>query len=218
MKTLTAFSRVALAAALIAVPGIAKERWELGVAGGYGFSKDVTVTNPTGEASTGFKTGPVVGVVAGNDVSRWLSGEARYTYRRNDLRVSQGSASAEFKGESHLLHYDFLFHGAKRESRIRPFFAAGAGAKVYRGTGRETATQPLINFVALTRTSQLVPMISFGGGVKVQLSDTLTLRVDVRDFVSPFPKQVIAPVPRAQLKGWLHDIVPMVGLSYSFGR
>lgn len=218
MKKLTVFSRVAIAAVSIAIPVSAQERWELGVAGGYGFYKNVTATNATGKASTGFKSGPAFGVIAGNEVSRWLSGEARYTYRRNDLKVSAGSASAQFKGESHVLHYDFLFHSAPRTAHVRAFFAAGAGAKVYRGTGAETATQPLINFVALTRTSQLVPMVSFGGGVKIRLSDSLLLRLEARDFVSPFPNQVIAPVPRARVSGWLHDIVPMAGLSFTFGR
>ena len=218
MKKLTVFSRVALAAVLIAIPAFAEEHWELGIVGGYGFYKNVKATNEAGEASTGFKSGAAFGVIAGNEMSRWLAGEARYTYRRNDLNVSAGSAGAQFKGESHVLHYDFLFHAAPRTARVRPFLAVGAGAKVYRGTGRETVTQPLINFVALTRTSQLVPMVSLGGGVKIQLSRSLILRLEARDFVSPFPDQVIAPVPRTQVKGWLHDIVPMVGLSFTFGR
>jgi hypothetical protein len=218
MNKLTVFSRVALAALSLTLPGFGAESWELGVAGGYGFYKNVTVTNATGEASTGFKSGAAFGVIAGNEMSRWLAGEARYTYRQNDLKVSAGSAKAEFNGESHVLHYDFLFHGAPSTARVRPFLAAGAGAKVYRGTGRETVTQPLINFVALTRTSQLVPMVSFGGGVKIQLSHSLILRLDARDFMSPFPDQVIAPVPRAHVNGWLHDIVPMAGLSFTFGQ
>jgi len=218
MNNLKTFCRIAVAAISITIPGFAADSWELGFFGGYGFYKNVTVTNATGEASTGFKSGPAFGAIAGNEMSRWLSGEARYTYRRNDLMVSSGSQEAQFKGESHIMHYDFLFHSAPRTARVRAFFAAGAGAKVYRGTGNETASQPLINFVALTRTSQLVPVVSFGGGVKIQLSKSLILRVDARDFLGPFPDQVIAPVPGAQLKGWLHDIVPTAGLSFVFGR
>ena len=218
MNKLKTFSRAALAAISITIPGFAAEGWEVGVSGGYGIYNDVTVTNASGQASTGFKSGPAFGVVAGNEMSRWLAGEARYTYRRNDMFVSSGSAEAQFKGESHIIHYDFLFHSAPRTARVRAFFAAGAGVKYYRGTGNERAVQPLSNFVALSKTSQIVPVISFGGGVKFQISPTLLFRVDVRDYTGPFPDEVIAPVPGAQLKGWLHDIVPTAGLSWVWGK
>lgn len=218
MNNLTAICRIAIAAVSIIMPGFAQEHWELGVAGGYGFYKNVKATNATGEASVGFKSGPAFGVIAGNEVNRWFGGEARYTYRQNDLKVSSGASKAQFDGDSHVLNYDFVFHLAPRPIRVRPFLAAGAGVKMYRGTGRETAFQPLIGFVALTRSVQVVPVVSVGGGFKIQLSSLLLLRVEARDFVSTFPDQVIAPVPRAQVRGWLHDIVPLVGLSFNIGR
>jgi hypothetical protein len=40
------------------------------------------------------------------------------------------------------------------------------------------------------------------------------LRVEVHDFATPFPKKVITPNLGAKVSGWIHDIVPMVGLSY----
>ena len=42
-------------------------------------------------------------------------------------------------------------------------------------------------------------------------------RVEVHDFLTPFPKQVIAPNQGAKVGGWLQDFVPMVGISYLFG-
>lgn len=206
------------AAAFLAVPLLAQESWELGVAGGYGFYKNVTATNASGEASTGFKPGLAFSAVAGNDISPWFGGEARYTYRQNDLTVSSRGTEVRFDGDSHILNYDFMFHLARRPAAVRPFFAAGAGVKIYRGTGRESARQPLSNFVALTRTSQLVPVASVGAGVKARFSELLSLRVEVRDFASTFPDEVVAPVPGTRARGWLHDIVPMVGLSFNFGR
>jgi hypothetical protein len=125
---------------------------------------------------------------------------------------------ALFGAESHVLHYDVMFHLARRPARVRPFLAVGGGVKVYRGTGRETAFQPLSNFVALTRATHMVPVVSAGGGVKFRLTELMTFRVEARDFATPVPTEVIAAVPRASVRGWLHDIVPMVGLTFTFGR
>jgi hypothetical protein len=202
----------------LALSGFAQEQWELGVAGGYGFHKDVTASNATAEASVGFRPGYAFGMVAGNEVNRWLAGEARYTYQQNDARVKAGNTQAQFDAQSHVLNYDFIFHLAPRPARVRPFLAVGAGVKIYRGTGRESAFQPLTQFVALTRATQLTPVVSAGGGFKMRLSELLTLRIEGRDFASTFPNEVIAPVPGARANGWVHNIVPLVGLSFAVGR
>src|SRR6476469_7535982 len=127
MSKTTNICKFVLILLAVAVSGFAQEeeRWELGVAGGYGFYKNTTATNKTGEASVGFKPGFAFGVAASNEVNRWLGGEARYTYRQNDLKVSSGGTEASFGGESHVLNYDFLFHLAHRTAKVRPFFAAG---------------------------------------------------------------------------------------------
>jgi hypothetical protein len=57
-----------------------------------------------------------------------------------------------------------------------------------------------------------------GGGVKIRLNELMTFRVEARDFASPVPNEVVAAVPGARVRGWLHDIVPMVGLTFTFGR
>jgi hypothetical protein len=210
--------RTAIGLVCLTFSGSAQEHWELGVAGGYGFYKNVTATNATGEASAGFKPGYAFGVIAGNETNTWFGGEARYTYRQNDARVKSGSTEARFDAESHVLHYDFMFHLARRPARVRPFLAVGGGVKIYRGTGRETAFQPLSNFVALTRATHLVPVVSAGGGVKVRLTELMTFRVEARDLASPIPNDVLAAVPGARVSGWLHDIMPMVGLTFTFGK
>jgi hypothetical protein len=192
-----------------------REAWEIGVAAGYGFSRDVKIESATAQASGGLRPGFAFGVVAGNHVRSWLSGEARYTYRQNDLRLSGGGAEARFDAESHVLHYDFLFSAGKRGS-IQPFLAAGAGIRYFRGTGRESSSQALSRVAILTRTDDLRPLISLGAGIRIPLSSLLSLRVEARDYLSPFPTEVIAPVPGARTSGWLHDFVPMVGLSFTF--
>jgi hypothetical protein len=60
------------------------------------------------------------------------------------------------------------------------------------------------------------PLVSVGAGVKVSMGKRLLLRVEFRDYMSPFPTQVIAPSPGAKLGGWMHDLLPQAGVSYSF--
>lgn len=216
--TITSISRIIPALLCLAIPGLAQERWEVGLSAGYGFYKNVTAANSAGEASVGFKPGVAFGVFGSDQIKGWLAGEARYTYRQNDAFVASRGTESRFDAESHALHYDLIFDLPRRSSAVRPFLAAGGGVKVYRGTGREAAFQPLSNFAVLTRATQVVPLVSVGGGVKVELSRLITLRVEARDYASTFPSEVIAPVPRARAHGWLHDFVPMVGLSFRLGR
>ena len=114
------------------------------------------------------------------------------------------------------MHYDFLLHFAPSEAHIRPFVAAGAGVKVYSGTGKEQAFQPLSNIGLLTRTNQLEPLVSVGAGLKVSLAKAMLLRLEVHDYLTPFPKNVIAPAQGAKISGWLSDFVVSGGLSFLF--
>ena len=145
-----------------------------------------------------------------------LGGEFRYTYRKSDLKVTSGSASAKFRGDSHAAHYDLLFHLRPRESKVRPFFAIGGGLKVYRGTDVESSRQTLSNLAVLTHTQEVKPLLSVGAGVRKKLGRAAALRLDFRDYITPFPKQVIAPGPGARIGGWVHDFVGLVGLSVLF--
>jgi hypothetical protein len=99
---------------------------------------------------------------------------------------------------------------------VQPFAAGGGGARIFRGNGTETAFQALSSFAILTRTQEVKALISVGGGVKYDLSDRLRFRAEFRDYISPFPQQVIAPVDGSKVSGWLHDFTPMAGVSYVF--
>ncbi len=213
--------RIVLACVVLMLVGLAAtdclaQEWSLGVAGGFGFTRNLTVTNSTGSGKAGFKPGLAVGAYAGNDMYERWGGELRYLYRVSNLKVSGGGQEAGFSGETHVVHYDFLYHTADRDAKVRPFLAAGGGVKVFRGTGIERAFQPASKFALLTRDQEVLGMVSVGGGVKVALSDMMHLRVDFRDYISPFPTQIVAPAPGAKLKGWLHDFVPMVGVGFQF--
>ena len=192
------------------------QSWEAGGAAGAGLAPGVTASNAAGHAITGFTDSPAFGVYIGQDISKRLGGEIRYTLRTGDLRLSSGSTKAVFGGQSHLVHYDLLMYGRPPRSKARPFVSVGGGARISRGTGPEVVYQPLWQYALLTKTRQAQAVVSLGGGVKWRLSRALVLRVEVRDYLSPFPKQVIEPAGSTKIGGWLHDIVPLVGFGVAF--
>ena len=192
------------------------QKWELGGITGGGFSNNFTVSNPTGSASTGFSPGVAVGGFIGQNLYRQLGGELRYTFQFSNLKLSGGGSEASFRGQAHTVQYNVLWHARPVRSRIRPFVGVGAGMRVFRGTGEESAYQALSGLALLTKTQEWKLMAAAGGGVKYRLTPRLSLRAELWDYATPFPSRVIAASPGAQLGGWLHDIVPMVGLTFVY--
>lgn len=202
---------------LAILPGLSfGQHWEVGGSGGYNFLRDVDVTAGTVTGKTGFDSGFAAGAVLGNNLHRLIGGEIRYTYQKQDLKVTSGSSQATLDGRAHALHYDVLIHATPRESAIRPFFAIGAGVKYYQGTGTETAFQPLSNLVLLTRTNEAQPLVSVGGGVKVAVGKRALVRFDFRDYATPLPTSLLVTPPNSSASGWIHDFVFLVGLSATF--
>ncbi len=201
-------------AALFALPGCFAGEFELGVAGGGHLVRGATVTAPAGTAKAGFKGGFAVGAVAGQRLYKTVTGEVRYSYLPGDLKLSSGGADVAFKGDAHAIHYDFLIHPYSSEAKVQPFAAGGAGVKVFRGAGKEAAYQQLSQFAYLTKTSEWKPMVSVGGGIRAKVAPKVSLRVEFRDYITPFPKNVIAPGRGASINGWLHDFVSMAGISF----
>src|SRR5690349_17703260 len=189
------------------------QTWEVGGAGGYGASRDLSVAAGSANGSAGLSPGFAFGALLGNQISRRIGGEVRYTYRSNDLRVSSGSTKATAGAESHAIHYDVLIHAASGEAPVRPFLAAGAGVRLYRGTGSEPSFQPLGNLVVLTHTNEAQPLISIGGGVKFSIARHAILRLDFRDYATPLPTSLLAAPPNSKIRGWVHDFVFLIGIS-----
>jgi hypothetical protein len=74
-----------------------------------------------------------------------------------------------------------------------------------------------MQYVYFTKTRQNEPMASVGAGVRWPLARKVFLRTEFRDFITPFPEQVITPAMGATLKGdWLHNLVPMAGIGCVF--
>lgn len=192
------------------------QQWEVGASAGYGLYRDVSVVNGSLSGKAGFQSGVALSGVFANESAGHLGGEIRYTYRSDDLRVKSGSVSATAGAQSHALHYDLLIHPKASETKPRPFLALGGGVKYYRGTGAEPVFQPLSNLVVLTHTSELQPLISAGGGIKIPMSRHSLIRLDFRDYMTPFPSSLLARRANTTGNGWMHDFVLMVGFSGTF--
>ena len=192
------------------------QQWEFGGLGGGGFLSDVAVAGPVGSATAGFQTGAAFGAFFGHNTYNHIGGELRYAYLQNNLQLSSGGSSVSFAGVAHVLHYDLILRTNPRNSRVQFFAAIGGGMKVFRGTGTEAAYQPLSQYGYFTKTQVLKPMTSVGGGMKFIIARRVFLRTEFRDYITAFPKDLIAPAPGAKFGSILHDFVPMVGLSYEF--
>jgi hypothetical protein len=204
-----------MTAALTVLPAFA-QKYEFSVGGGGSFYQSHNVTNPKGDASAGFNTGWAATVAVGQNMYSHVGGEIRYTYLHNEANLSAGSAKATFGAEAHAIHYDFLIHATPVGSRIRPYVAAGGGIKFFRGTGTEVPFQPLSSVALLTKTTEVIGLLSVGGGGKLALTNRMMFRVDVHDYITPFPKKIITPALNSTASGWFNNIVATAGVSFAF--
>ena len=197
-------------------PSVMAQKWEFGggVGGSFYLSRDIS--NGAAKASAKIETNVASGVWLGENLSNKWGGEIRYDFQRGDLQLKNGAASASFSGDTHAVHYDILWHATSRGSKVRPFLAAGAGFKVYRGTGAELPSQPLSQFALLTKGNELKALLSLGAGVKWQATPALQVRLEVHDYITPFPKEIIAPNVGSHVSGILQNIVPMIAIAYTF--
>jgi hypothetical protein len=204
---------VALACAAL---GCSAQQWELGAAGGYGIYRNGSIYAPAGKATAGIRNRFVISAAIGEDLYQHLSGEFRYTYHDGDPFMQVGGVRTNLQGQSHAFHYDLLFQARPREARIRPFVAAGLGAKWFRVTGPDNPSQPLHSIGLLTATNDIKPLVSAGGGIQVTIRPHVRLRLDFRDYITPFPKKIIEPAPFGTARGILHQFTPLAGISFGF--
>ena len=190
------------------------QQWEFGGMGGGGFLNHVGVTAPAGAATAGFANGAAFGGYVGFNSYKHIGGEIRYTFMQSNLKLSSGGSEATFNGNAHAIHYDVVFHTNRDGAKTQLFAAVGGGAKIFRGTGAEHAAQDLSSFGYFTKTQQFLPMGTVAAGVKVKIAPRVFLRAEIRDYITAFPKDVIAPPPGVKYGTLLNDIVPMVGIGF----
>ena len=195
----------------------AQENYEFGGLVAGSIYKGTSVDSGSTSGTLGYKPGPGGGFYFDQNMSGHWGGELRYLYARNELKVSSGGAEATFSGQTHNVGYDVLLHLTHPDARIRPFAAVGIGLKIYQGTGEERTVQPLSNLAVLTNTNQTEFAGDFGGGIKIRLGGRLTVRLEVRDYVTQVPDKVFARVPGSHISGnAFHQIVPAFGIGYTF--
>ena len=190
------------------------QQWEFGGSAGAGFLSNVNVSGPVGSATAGFETGGAFGAFFGQNLYPHWSGELHYMYLQSDLHISSDGTNASFNGHAQVVHYDILYHTNRKGSKMQAFVAAGGGMKIFSGTGSPQAYQANYQYGYLTNTRQLKPMGDAGAGLRFELRPGLFMRMEFRDYVTPFPAQLIAPAPGAKYGKILNDFVPMASVSY----
>jgi len=214
MKSLLQLCTAAGLLMLVSIESALAQKWEVGGGAGGSFYTAKSVTRAGLSADAKFDSGWGATGYVGQNLNRVVGGEIRYSFLKNDAKLVSGSQQATFGANAHAIHYDVLLHATKPGSAVRPFVAIGGGVKLYQGTGKEVVAQPLGNLAFLTKTTEIKPMITFGAGVKLNVSKRVGFRVEVKDYFSQFPKEVIAPASGSKLSGdWIHNFVAMVSIS-----
>jgi hypothetical protein len=206
-----------LIVAAAACPAFAQQ-WEVGGGAGLSFLPGVGVSSPAGSATAGFKMGLAAGGYLGQNLYPHISGEIHYDFSLSALRLASGGTEATFSGMSHMVHYDVLLHTNRPGSRTQFFAALGGGMRIFRGTGAEEAYQPLSQFAYFTKTQALKPMGTVGVGLRYKIAPRLFLRAELRDYITPFPEELITPAPGSKIGSILQDFVPTVGISYDLAK
>ncbi len=192
------------------------QEWEVGGAVGYGAYRNASVLSPAGTAVAGVRNRYALSASTCHDMYEHLSGEIRYSYQDGDPFLAAEAAETNLQGHSHAIHYDLLFHVRPRSRRFRPYVAAGLGAKQYVSHGPREPLPPLSSIAALAVNSEVKPLVSLGGGLKLRISRHLNLHFAFRDYLTPFPKKLFVPADGGRARGFLHQFTPFAGVGYEF--
>jgi hypothetical protein len=204
-------------AGAVAAPSAFAQKWEVGFGAGGSFLTSDTISNPLGNANAGRDPGLALSAWLDNNIGTGIfGGELRYDHEMGDLKLSSGGTSTRFASQSNAIHYDIVFNFASSEAAVRPYVLAGGGVKWYSGTGAEQVYQPLSNIAVFSDVRDLRPMVSVGAGIKFNIAKSTLLRLEVHDYLTPFPSTLIAPVSGSSVSGWLQDFVVSAGVSFSF--
>ena len=72
------------------------QQYEIGGSAGAGFARNATITNATGSAAAGLKSGAAFGGWIGHRMYPRMSGEIRYSFMRQDLMLCHRRLRAGF--------------------------------------------------------------------------------------------------------------------------
>ncbi|MCC7154672.1 MAG: outer membrane beta-barrel protein [Bryobacterales bacterium] len=220
MKMRTSASALALllcaAGSTYAQRGDGPRMMEFGGLGGFSLVRGLTVEQGSTKAKTGFENSFTGGAFLSRDSYKHVAGEVRYLFHGGAAMIESGGQRSTLAAQQHLFTYDLVYHFTRRGRRLRPFLSAGGGGRLVVGSGAEHTSYPGSGLVALTATTQMLPVFGGGGGVKIRLNRQVSMRFEFRDYISPAPRNILAAPPGSTLHGWMHDLMPLFGISYLF--
>src|SRR5262249_34224728 len=149
------------------------QRYEIGANVGYGTYRNGTIYSGVGTAQAGIRDRFAAGVIIGEDVSDYVSGEFRYLFHDGHAFLVAPGPNSNIQGQPHALTYELLVHFKAAEHDLRPSVAGGAGAKGYIIAGPEPFPQPIPQIASLVARDEWKVVFSVGGGVKIRLADHL---------------------------------------------
>jgi opacity protein-like surface antigen len=201
---------------LFLLAGAALGQWEAGAVAGYGWYRDGTIFGPGISAAAGVRDRYVAGVTLSEQPHDYLAGEFRYLFHDGDAFLEAGGVRSNIQTLSHTLTYELLVYLRPGEARVLPFLAGGGGVKGYIVSGPAPVPQPVSRIGTLETNDVWKLVFSMGGGVKFRLRRHLSARVEFRDYLTTFPRTLIAPAANNTARGIFQQFTPMFGLSYVF--
>ncbi len=189
------------------------QEWEIGASVGYGWYRGGSIYGAGEDIQAGIRNRFAAGAVVGEDLYQYISGEVRWLYQDGHPFIQGPGFKSDIQGNSNTFTYDALFYARPKRKRLRPFVAAGAGAKYYVIAGPAPIVQPVPGIVTLTTQDQWKFVADVGGGVKFLLRPHVLLRLDFRDYLTSFPRRQILPAPGDTARGIFEQFTVLFGVS-----
>ena len=137
--------------------------------------------------------------------------EAAYSFQDGDYEIASGGRKTAFDAHTHAIHGDVSAYLRRSSQALRPYLVVGTGAKFYQGI-EQPHPRPLNEFGGFRQGVDARALLTFGAGVEWTFGPHLALRLDARDYATPFPASAIVPATGSNLGGWIHDFVPILGM------
>jgi opacity protein-like surface antigen len=192
------------------------QQYEIGGDIGYGFYRNGSIYSTSGTAQAGIRNRFGAGITLGQEFTNYISGAFCYLYHDGHPFLQAPGVRSDIQGQSHALTLEALFHFKRRDQRLRPFVAGGAGGKNYVIAGPEPFPQPIPQIATLTTRDVWKVVFTVGGGVEWMLRPHVLVRAEFRDYLTTFPRQQIVPAEHNTARGIFEQFTPLFDLSYTF--
>lgn len=126
--------------------------------------------------------------------------EVQYAYSRTHLKFNSSQGSVEQGMAVHTGGYNYLIYGTEEGSTVRPFATGGVLFNNYVPPGAS----------ASSGGGQTKFGFSYGGGVKVRVSEVWAVRFDIRQYTTPKPFDL--PLK----SGWIRQTEATAGFGFVF--